>query len=58
MSKIGTYHSIEIWDKCEDPRCLKKATHELLQQNETLEYVGRYCIEHILEFKALNEKGE
>ena len=55
MSKTGEYFSIEIWDKCGDKHCSHTATHELLQKNETLEYIGRYCPEHILEFIKLNK---
>ena len=52
----GPYHSIEIWEKCKEPNCIQKATHELWQQNKYLDFRGYYCLEHILEFKLLNEK--
>ena len=52
----GEYHSIEIWEKCGEPDCIKKATHDLWQQNEYIDFRGKYCLEHILEFQELNEK--
>ena len=55
---MGIYSSIEIWEKCKEPSCIHKATHELWQQNEYLDFIGRYCLEHILEFKLLNKKDE
>jgi len=54
--ETGEYLSIEMWEKCKDRNCFNKATHELWQQNEYLDFRGKYCLEHILEFKKLNKK--